>query len=147
LNEAGTGPAWERALLEPLPRIAHYCCVAHHEGATLATASRALGFEHRHRVPGNPGVCNGGAFFFLDRCDDPGALVAVEVLSDANLGNRGREVPQEQIIFGLVGSRAGRQGTEDFWSESYLFLGWWNRAEHDNSDTTPYGVALRFFGF
>ncbi|MBA3406411.1 MAG: hypothetical protein H0U13_17295 [Gemmatimonadaceae bacterium] len=103
--------------------------------------------EGKHANYRSQAVCNGGAFFFLDRCDDPGALVAVEVLSDANLGNSGIEPGQSQIIFGEIGSRTGRPGNENFWSTTYFFLGWWNRAESTASDTTAYGKSLEFFGF
>ncbi|MDQ3135854.1 MAG: hypothetical protein M3Q76_13825 [Acidobacteriota bacterium] len=36
---------------------------------------------------------------------------------------------------------------ENFWSTTYFFLGWWNRAENTASNTTAYGKSLEFFGF
>ena len=100
--------------------------------------------EGKHANYRSQATCEGGAFFNLDRCDTPGIRLELDVLQNANLGNSRVD---QRIIDGPVVSRFARPGNENFWSESYFFLGWWSRAEHASTNTTPYGVSLRFFDF
>ncbi|MBA3404704.1 MAG: hypothetical protein H0U13_08485 [Gemmatimonadaceae bacterium] len=116
------------------------------EFGTDATFSKPVMWvaEGKHANYRSRATCEGGAFFNLDRCDTPGIRLELDVLQNANLGNSRVD---QRIIDGPVVSRFARPGNENFWSESYFFLGWWSRAEHASTNTTPYGVSLRFFDF
>ncbi|MBA2686540.1 MAG: hypothetical protein H0U64_00425 [Gemmatimonadaceae bacterium] len=97
----------------------------------------ALGKHANYR---SKAVCDAGLVYY-DTCDSPGARVGLDVLSTANVGQRGTS----QQLIDQVGSRAGQPGTEWYWTENNPFLGWNPRSS--GGDTTAYGRILRFFGF